>query len=59
MFEILKFVRNFEILKKLGDGGNLLGDGGDLLGDGGDLLGDAGNLLDGGKISIKIGGKKV
>ena len=36
-------VENFEILKKLGEGGNLLGDGGNLLSDGGDLLGDGGN----------------
>ena len=32
-----------QILKKLGDGGNLLGDGVDLLGDGFDLLGDGGD----------------
>ena len=35
-------IKKFEILKKLGDGGNLLGDGGDLLGDGVELLGDGG-----------------
>ena len=45
MAEILKFGRNFEILKKLGDRGDLLGDGVDLLSDGVDLLGDGGNLL--------------
>ena len=54
----MRFGQNFEILKKLGDGGSLLvdgvdllGDSVDLLGDGVDLLGDGGNLLsDGGDL---------
>ena len=56
-FEIWsKFGNLVNILKKLGDGGNLLGGGGDLLGDGVDLLGDGGNLLSEGGDLLGDGG---